>query len=60
MLYSINWPNFIEFDSDWIWLSLIAFTTKVLGNMCIAITCFPGCDVTNFKINLFNFNFYLN
>ena len=22
-----------------------------MGNMCIAINCFPGCDVINFEIN---------
>ena len=43
MLYSINWPNFI------VWLSLLL---EILGNMCIAIVCWPGCDVINFKINL--------
>ena len=25
---------------------------EILGNMCIAIVCFLGCDVTNFGINL--------
>ena len=25
---------------------------KMLGNMCIAIVCQPGCDVINFKIDL--------
>ena len=29
ILYSINWPNFID------WLSLLL---QILGNMCIAIT----------------------
>ena len=43
MLHSINWPNFI------FWLPLLF---KVLGNMCVAIVCFPGCDVINFEINL--------
>ena len=43
MLYSINWPNFIA------WLSLFLET---LGNMCIAIVCYPGCDVMDFEINL--------
>ena len=42
MLYSINLPHFI------VWLS---FLLEILGNMCIAIICFPGCDVTNFDIN---------
>ena len=31
---------------------LIAFTLDILGNMCTAMVCFPGCDVINFKINL--------
>ena len=25
---------------------------EILGNICIAIICFPGCDVVNFEINL--------
>ena len=43
MLYSINRPNSI------VWLPLLL---EILGNMCIAIVCKPGCDVINFKINL--------
>ena len=43
MLYSINWSNFI------VWLP---FLIKILGNMCIAIICFPGYDVINFEINV--------
>ena len=43
ILYSINWSNFI------VWLSLLL---EILGNMCIAIICKPGCDVINSKINL--------
>ena len=43
MLYSINWPNFIA------WLPLLL---EILGNMCIAIVCYPGCDVMDFEINL--------
>ena len=43
MLYSINWSNFI------VWF-LLPF--DILDNMCIAITCFPGCDVISFEINL--------
>ena len=42
MLYSINWPNCV-------WLRLLL---EILGNMCIAIACLPGCDVMNFEINL--------
>ena len=38
MLYSINWQNFF------VWLPLLL---EILGNMCIAIICFPGCDVIN-------------
>ena len=41
--YSINWPNFI------VWLCLLL---EILDNMCIAITCHPGCDVINFEIRL--------
>ena len=43
MLYSIDWPNFI------VWLPLLL---EILGNICIAIVCFPGCDVINFEISL--------
>ena len=43
MLYSINWPNFI------VWLPLLL---EILSNMCIAIICYPGCDVIDFEINL--------
>ena len=25
---------------------------EILGNMCIAIVCFPGCEVINFEVNL--------
>ena len=41
MSYSINWPNFI------VWLPLLL---EILGNMCIAIVCWPGCDVMDFEI----------
>ena len=43
MLHSINWPNFIA------WLCLLF---EILGNMCIAIVCQPGCDVMDFEIKL--------
>ena len=43
MLHFINWPNFI------VSLPLIL---EILGNMCIAIVWFPGCDVINFEISL--------
>ena len=43
MFYSINWPNFI------VWLPLLL---DILGYMCVAIICFPGCGGINFEINL--------
>ena len=43
MLYSINWPNSI------VWLPSLR---EILDNVCIAIVCFPGCDVMNFETNL--------
>ena len=43
MLYYVNWTNFIT------WLLLLL---EILGNKCIAIVCFPGCDVINFQTNL--------
>ena len=42
-LHSINWPNFV------VWLPLLL---QILGNMCIATVCCPGCDVIKFEINL--------
>ena len=44
MLYSINWPNFI------IYLSLLL---EILSNMCIAIVCFPGCEMINFETKFY-------
>ena len=39
VLYSIKWPNF--------------FVSNIrLYSMCIAIVCWPSCDVINFEINL--------
>ena len=43
ILYSINWLNFL------IWLPLLL---KILGYICVAILCYPGCDVLKFEINL--------
>ena len=43
MLYFLNWPNFIL-------CSLLLL--EILVNMCIAITCFPGCDAISFVIDL--------
>ena len=43
MLFSINWQNFIA------WLPLLP---EILGNMSIAIVCYPDCDVMNFEISL--------
>ena len=45
LLHSINWLNFT------VWLP---FLLEILGNICIAIICFLGCDVKNFEINLSN------
>ena len=42
MLHSINWPNLI------VWLPLLL---QILGNMCITIVCYPGCDIIKFEIN---------
>ena len=43
MLYSINWPNFnVSLPSVF----------GILGNVCIAIVCFPSSDAVNFEINL--------
>ena len=32
-----------------VWLPLLY---EILGDMCIAIVCKPGCDVRNFEVNL--------
>ena len=42
-LYSIDWPNLI---------TRLLLIIEILGNMCIVIVCFPGCDVKNFRINI--------
>ena len=47
LLHYISWPNFI------IWLPLLC---EILGNMCIAIVCKPGCDVMNFEVSLILLN----
>ena len=41
MLYYFNRKNFVFLLID-----------KISIAMCIAIVCFPGCNVTNFEINL--------
>ena len=41
MSYFVNWPSFV------VWWP---FLLEILGNMCIAIVCFPSCDVI--EINL--------
>ena len=43
MLHSIKWQNLI------FWLALLI---EILGNVCIAVICFLGCDAIDFKINL--------
>ena len=42
MLY-FYWQNFIDG---------LPLPLEILGNMCIAIVYFPGCDVKDFEINL--------
>ena len=42
MLYSINLANFIA------WLFLLL---EMLGNICIAIVFYPGCDVLDFDLS---------
>ena len=43
MFYCINWSNLIV---------LLPLLLEILSNMCIAIVCFPGCQVINIEINL--------
>ena len=43
MLYSIDWSNFIV---------RYPLLLEILGNMCIAIVCFPDSDIINFEINI--------
>ena len=42
LLYSINLANFIA------WLFLLL---EMLGNICIAIVFYPGCDVLDFDLS---------
>ena len=35
-------------------ITLIVFTSWDIGQYVYWIVCFPGCDVINFEINLFN------
>ena len=42
-LYSFNWTNFIV---------CLHFFWEILGNICIAIVCKPGCHFMNFEIKL--------
>ena len=37
---------------DQISLSSSLFLFEILGNMCIKIVCYPGCDVMDFETNL--------
>ena len=32
---------------------LIAVHIEILGNLCIVIVCFTGCDIKNFEVNFF-------
>ena len=41
MLCSIDWPNFF------VWLPLFL---EISDNMCVAIVCYPVCDIINFEI----------
>ena len=41
MLCSINWPNFF------VWMPLFF---EISDNMCVAIVCYPVCDIINFEI----------
>ena len=43
ILHYIKLPNFI------VWLPLLL---EILGNICISIVCWPGCEVIKFEINL--------
>ena len=41
ILHSINWPDFVA------WLAL---PLKILGNLCIVIIYFPGCEAINLAL----------
>ena len=43
IIHSINRLNFI------VWLSLLL---HILGDVCITVVCYPGCNVIKFDINL--------
>ena len=43
ILHPANWPN------SNVWMPLLL---EILGNTCIKIVCYPGCDVIKFEIKL--------
>ena len=43
IFYPINWPHFI------VWLPLVL---QILGNIYIAIVCFPGCHTMSIKFEI--------
>ena len=44
MLYSIDWPL--------LFIACLPLLFEILGNMHIAIVCYPGYDVMDLEINL--------
>ena len=43
MLCSVNWKNFFV---------LLSLFLEISDNMCVAIVCYPVCDIINFEIYL--------
>ena len=43
ILYPINWPHFIV---------LLPLVLQILGNICIAIACSPGCHTMSIKLEI--------
>ena len=47
------WFFLKKFFSCYVLLTeILPLLLQILGNMCIEIVCFPGCDAINFEINL--------
>ena len=49
MIFQVKCFSFYILLTDQVLLS--DFTSYILGNMCIAVYYFQGCDVINFEIN---------
>ena len=46
----------LYFDNCLDFIAQLSLLLEILDNMCIAVICFPVCEVINFEINLRFFN----